>query len=306
MNKIKTNFSIKDLENLSGIKAHTIRIWEKRYNLLQPERTDTNIRFYNLSSLQKILNISYLNKNGYKISKIAHLTNNEVKALVKKIASEESKEQHYINDLKICMMNFDRVHFESIFKTLRENYSFKDIFYLVLVPLLEEIGLLWQTDTITPAHEHFIVELIKLKILIQTDKISSFVNLKANHKTVYVLFLPDNEVHELGLLYSHLELTSLNKHTIYLGQSVPIEGLQYLLKYYNNITFISFFTVKPEKEQLHNYMKEFSDKLLKNTSNTFLISGRLTMHIDTAKYSKSISTYYGTKEVIEAIKKRKL
>jgi len=168
MNNVKTKFSIKDLENLSGIKAHTIRIWEKRYNLFQPNRTDTNIRYYSLASLQKLLNISYLNRNGYKVSKIAKLKTEEIPALVKEIAQENDANNHSVNLFKMAMLNFDQTLFYNTFNDLEKENSFHDIFYNTLVPLLDEIGLLWQTDTITPAHEHFIVELIKQKILIYT------------------------------------------------------------------------------------------------------------------------------------------
>lgn len=304
MNKIKNNFSIKDLENLSGIKAHTIRIWEKRYNLLQPNRTDTNIRFYSLASLQKILNISYLNTNGYKISKIAKLNDQEIKDLVHKIASEQSIEHHYINQVKLCMMNFDKIKFYEIYDELSKQYSFKDIFFNIFVPLLDEIGLLWQTDTITPAHEHFIVELIKQKILIHTEKekINLLSSNESDYKTLCVLFLPDNEVHELGLLYAYLELTTNKNHTIYLGQSVPIDALHHLLKYYKDITFLTSFTVSPEKENLDKYLEEFHSKILENNSNKLYISGRLTAMIDEKKLPNNISVYKTTKEAIEAIK----
>lgn len=305
MNKIKNNFSIKDLENLSGIKAHTIRIWEKRYNLLQPNRTDTNIRFYSLASLQKILNIGYLNTNGYKISKIAKLSNDEIKNEVKQIASEKNVEHNYINKVKLCMMNFDKIQFYSICRELSDKYTFEDIFFNIFVPILDQIGLLWQTDTITPAHEHFIVELIKQKILIETEKkkLSILSSSEYEYETVCILFLPDNEIHELGLLYAYLELTTNKNHTIYLGQSVPIDSLQHLLKHYDAITFLSSFTVSPEKENLNKYLEEFYTKLLEKTSNTLHISGRLTELIDKKNIPQSITTYTTTKEAIDSLKK---
>ena len=161
MNNIKNNFSIKDLENLSGIKAHTIRIWEKRYELFNPNRTDTNIRYYSLQSLQKILNIAYLNSNGYKISKIAKLSALEITTKVKEISSEANSNNHYIDIFKLAMLNFDQGLFSSTYNELSLKLPFRSIFYDILVPFLDEIGLLWQTDTISPAHEHFIVELNK-------------------------------------------------------------------------------------------------------------------------------------------------
>ena len=121
MNNIKTEFSIKDLENLSGIKAHTIRIWEKRYNLFQPKRTDTNIRYYSTESLQKILNVAFLNNNGYKISKISNLSNNDISALVKEIASNENVDDEYaVNAFKLAMLTFDQRLFSKTYKELIE------------------------------------------------------------------------------------------------------------------------------------------------------------------------------------------
>ena len=131
MDNIKTRFSIKDLENLSGIKAHTIRIWEKRYNLFQPNRTETNIRYYSLASLQKLLNITFLNKNGYKVSKIAQLTSEEIPELVKKIAKESDPDNHYVDLFKISMLNFDQTLFYKTFRELSKDQSLSDIFYNV-------------------------------------------------------------------------------------------------------------------------------------------------------------------------------
>lgn len=301
MNNIKTKFSIKDLENLSGIKAHTIRIWEKRYNLFQPNRTETNIRYYSLKSLQKILNIAYLNNNGYKVSKIAQLKAEEIPAKVKEIALDNNDDIHYaVNLLKISMINFDQTLFYETFNELKNKMSFQDIFHLVFVPLLEHIGLLWQTHTITPAHEHFIFELIKQKILVATERAIGSSKPKHNEKT-YVLFLPDNEVHELGLLYINLELATRGFHSIYLGQSVPIESLEYLKDYYDEIVFVSSFTVKPEKEIINDYLQEFSNKVLNERYNLLLISGRQIQHIDTSKLNNKIKLFNNTKEVLQSL-----
>ena len=199
MNNIKVNFSIKDLENLTGIKAHTIRIWEKRYNLLSPDRSDTNIRNYSLTSFQKLLNISYLNNNGLKISKIASLKEEEIPIKVREIASRGKVEDHAINAFKVAMLNFDQVLFYNTYNNLIENKTFNDVFYTVFLPLLKDIGLLWQTHTISPAHEHFISVHIKQKILLNIERLQSL-EPKPTSKT-YVLFLPDNEIHDIGLLY---------------------------------------------------------------------------------------------------------
>lgn len=303
MNSIKTNFSIKDLENLSGIKAHTIRIWEKRYNLFKPNRTDTNIRYYSTASLQKILNISFLNKNGYKISKIASLDENEISSLVKEIAESKDPNNHSINLLKLAMINFDQSLFNKTFYKLEEEMSFKTIFFDVFIPLLDHIGLLWQTDTITPAHEHFIVEIIKKKILVETEKAYK-INTPDLSQKPYALFLPDNEMHELGLLFTNLELTLKGKHVIYLGQSVPIKSLEFLLTKHKDITFISNFTVSPENENVEDYLNSFSSTLLKNNKCKLLVSGRLLVTKPNISNS-NIKTFESTKDLIDHINNEK-
>tara|TARA_Y100001963_G_C6722364_1_gene419720 strand:- start:341 stop:1252 length:912 start_codon:yes stop_codon:yes gene_type:complete len=303
MNSIKTNFSIKDLENLSGIKAHTIRIWEKRYNLFKPNRTDTNIRYYSTASLQKILNISFLNKNGYKISKIASLDENEISSLVKEIAESKDPNNHSINLLKLAMINFDQSLFNKTFYKLEEEMSFKTIFFDVFIPLLDHIGLLWQTDTITPAHEHFVVEIIKKKILVETEKAYK-INTPDLSQKPYALFLPDNEMHELGLLFTNLELTLKGKHVIYLGQSVPIKSLEFLLTKHKDITFISNFTVSPENENVENYLNNFSSTLLKNNKCKFLVSGRL-LGTKPNISNSNIKTFESTKDLIDHINNEK-
>ncbi len=164
MNNVKKFFSIRDLENLSGIKAHTIRIWEKRYNLLTPERTATNIRTYSLASLQKLLNITLLYNNGTKISKIAKIPEENIPLMAREIVAKNSVKNHAINAFKLAMINFDQTLFFNTYNSLLAERSFRDIFIEVFIPLLNELGLLWQTDTISPSHEHFITNLIKQKV----------------------------------------------------------------------------------------------------------------------------------------------
>ncbi|MGB8705352.1 MAG: MerR family transcriptional regulator, partial [Gillisia sp.] len=203
MEHIKQNFSIKDLEHLSGIKAHTIRIWEKRYNILQPDRTDTNIRTYDISNLQKILNITFLNGHGYKISRIAKLSDEEIAIMVKEVAATASEENRAINSFKVAMINFDEALFNKTYKSLQKKKTFRSIFHDVFLPLLTEIGLLWQTDTINPVHEHFLVGLIKQKLYCNIAQLED--ENKHYSKDLYVLFLPENEIHDLGILFLNYE-----------------------------------------------------------------------------------------------------
>lgn len=299
MNNIKTIFSIKDLENLTGIKAHTIRIWEKRYELLEPERTDTNIRFYNLSHLQKLLNISFLNNNGLKISKIASLENSEIHQQVRDLASKGNVKNHAINTLKLAMLDFDQELFYETYNALIKNQSFRNLFYEVFIPFLSEIGMLWQTDTITPAHEHFITSLIKQKILVNTELLQA--TNKVTHKNAYVLFLPDNEIHELGLMFINYELNAAGQRSIFLGASVPIASLSDILAYYEKVIFISYFTVRPLKDELTNYLEDFNTQLLKDKNHELWILGQMTQHIDNETPSSEIKVFKTIDSLIATI-----
>jgi methanogenic corrinoid protein MtbC1 len=299
MNNIKSNFSIKDLENLSGIKAHTIRIWEKRYNLLRPERTDTNIRHYSIGSLQKLLNVAFLNENGFKISKIAGLKESDIPINVREVASRGKIKHHAINAFKMSMLNFDQVLFYNTYSNLLDEKSFRDIFYDIFVPLLNEIGMLWQTDTITPAHEHFLSIHIKQKILVNIEKLQSL-EPKPEAKT-FVLFLPENEIHDIGLLFINYELRSRGFHTIFLGESVPIKSLVDLQNFFNDITFISYFTVKPEEHSVISYTLMFKELLIGKQKSKLWILGQKLKNINNDEFPKGVTAYKTIKDLVKVL-----
>lgn len=295
MNNVKNIFSIKDLENLSGIKAHTIRIWEKRYNVLEPMRTESNIRYYDLASLQKLLNITLLHNHGYKISKIAKYPEETIPSLVREIISEKSAKHHAINAFKIAMMNFDQTLFFNTYNSLLSEKSFREIFYDVFIPLMNEIGLLWQTDTITPAHEHFITYLIKQKVLTNTEKLQNVEPIKTDK--VFVLYLPLNEIHELGLMYLNYEIVFHGYKSIYLGESVPLESLKDIKKYFDNIVYVSYLTVEPNKDLVNTYVDKFYTEILDETSELWLL-GRLVEFIDTSKISSNTKIHHSISELV--------
>jgi DNA-binding transcriptional MerR regulator len=287
MEHIKQNFSIKDLEHLSGIKAHTIRIWEKRYNILTPSRTDTNIRTYDLESLQKILNVTFLNAHGYKISRIAKLSDSEIGKMVKEVAATASEENRAINSFKISMVNFDSNLFHKTYLNLQESKSFKEIFLEIFIPLLSEIGLLWQTDTINPIHEHFLVGLIKQKLCLNIAQLET-----SNHydgEELYVLFLPENEIHDLGILYLNYELILHHKKTIYLGPSMPLNDMKYLLEIHPNPRFISYLTTEPR--ELSDFIKEFDDVLCKDLKMELNLFGSKIQTVDPNSLSSHIKIF---------------
>ena len=300
MNNVKRHFSIRDLENLSGIKAHTIRIWEKRYNLLSPDRTETNIRTYSLESLQKLLNITMLYHNGYKISKIAGLNEREIPFTVKDIVAKNSIKNHAINAMKLAMINFDQTLFLSTYNGLLASKSFSEIFYEVFVPLLNELGLLWQTNTISPAHEHFITGLIKQKIQTSTEKLQHIE--PTNLSKIFVPFLPENEIHEIGLLYLNYEIVLRGYKSIYLGQTIPVENLKDVMKFYDNIHFLSYFTVHPTKDKVSKYVNDFHQMTIdNNTSSKLWILGRQNQYLQQNSLPASIRIFKSIEQLVEEL-----
>ncbi|WP_010232261.1 MerR family transcriptional regulator [Gillisia marina] len=287
MEHIKQNFSIKDLEHLSGIKAHTIRIWEKRYNILTPTRTDTNIRTYDLENLQKILNITFLNGHGYKISRIAKLNDSEIGKMVKEVAATASEENRAINSFKIAMVNFDSNLFHKTYTNLLDSKSFREIFLEIFIPLLNEIGLLWQTDTINPVHEHFLVGLIKQKLYLNIAKLDS--SEEYDGEELFVLFLPENEIHDLGILYLNYELSFHRKKTIYLGPSMPLQDMRYLFEVHPNPTFISYLTTEPR--DLSEFISQFDAVLGKDSKMELNLFGSKIQSIDPNSLPKHIKLF---------------
>jgi DNA-binding transcriptional MerR regulator len=255
---VKTQFSIKDLENLSNVKAHTIRIWEKRYGLLNPDRTDTNIRTYNLENLKKLLNVTFLYNNGFKISKIAKLANHELQELIQNEAVTK-EDEIAIKAFKTAMFDFDYGHFNRTYHQLFETKSFRNLFFDVFLPLLSDIGLLWQSGTIDPAHERFISELIKQKIILHIEIAQQ--EFQEQNDMVFALYLPYQEIHEIGLLYCNYEILNAGFKTIYLGNNIPLDSLHYILKHHEKVTFLSYFTVEPQQQSISDYLNSFETEV---------------------------------------------
>jgi DNA-binding transcriptional MerR regulator len=297
MDNIKQDFTIKDLENISGIKAHTIRIWEKRYNLLEPKRSDTNIRYYSHQNLQKLLNVVLLSKNNYKISKIAKMSEEEILQESREVAFATAANDEAINALKLSMFQFDKVLFNNTYHKLLSKKTFKEIFKEVFIPFLQHIGLLWQTDTLLPAHEHFISNLIAQKIHINIENLEH--GIKDSEKT-YVLFLPENEIHELGLLYLNYELVLRGNQTIYLGQNLPLNNLNYFFKLEKDLVFVTSLTVQPYDERIKEYFEEI-ENLLEKTNHEFIALGRKTSLIKNNKYKFNVSFYDNVIDLLKVL-----
>lgn len=288
---VKTQFGIKDLENLSNVKAHTIRIWEKRYNLLEPDRTDTNIRKYDLENLKKLLNIAYLYNAGHKISKLASLNPTQIQALIKKDINGQNSE-YMLNILKSAMFDFDGDLFDATIEKLLDQKSFKEVFSEVFVPLLNEMGILWHSGTIDPSHEHFVSEKIKHAIIKQSENQK---RINSNKDQIFVLYLPYQEIHEIGLLYANYELLSNGFNTIFLGANIPLESLIYVLKTKTKVTFVTYFTVRPENDNFDKYLDDFQNDVCSKEPCELWILGRKTgknaKNTTNVKFFKSLKQF---------------
>lgn len=245
-------FSIKDLESYTGIKAHTIRIWEQRYGLLKPTRTESNIRKYSDNELKTLLNISLLNSRGHKISEIASMSDEAILALISQYSNSSQNDDTVISSLKLSMLNFDEKLFNDIVEHRIASHGLEHTFINILAPFLKEIGFLWLTNSICPAQEHFVSNLIKQKIYVGIDQID--INQIKHPEKTFVLYLPELEFHEISLLMLNLTLRSRGYKTIFLGQSVPIEDLIQLYQRLGDVHFISLFTTQPPQVLLSTYI----------------------------------------------------
>jgi MerR family transcriptional regulator, light-induced transcriptional regulator len=216
------SYSIKDLEKITGIKAHTIRIWEKRYGIVEPSRTPTNIRFYSDEDLRHLMNVAILNKYGYKISNIQIMSSAEITKCVVDLTNQDIDNDHQVDNLVMSMMEMDEQRFEKIISSSIIKHGFDYTFENLLHKFLERIGILWQIGAVVPAQEHFISQLIRQKLILAIDGQHQ---LRNNYKT-FLLFLPENEYHELALLYLQLLIRKAGHKVIYLGQNVPFQNLK--------------------------------------------------------------------------------
>lgn len=217
-------FTIKDLENLSGIKAHTIRIWEHRYTFLKPRRTNTNIRYYNNEELKTVLNIALLNKYGYKISHLDKMNPDEVRGKIISLSNIQAQQERLINELVQFMIDLDMDKFENLLENYIMGKGIDKAITQVIFPFLEKIGILWLTNHINPAQEHLVTNIIRQKLIVGIE--GAFTHFNIN-KTV-LLFLPEGEHHELGLLYMYYLLKNKGVKTLYLGANLPIKDVEFV------------------------------------------------------------------------------
>jgi MerR family transcriptional regulator, light-induced transcriptional regulator len=250
-----STYSIKDLEQLSGIKAHTLRIWEQRYNLLSPKRTDTNIRFYDDDDLKLILNVALLNDNGFKISKIASMDRPEMREEVMKLTERSLTHDDQIHALTICMIEMDEERFEKILSSNIIKLGFEQTMMNIIYPFMSKIGVLWQTGAINPAQEHFISNLVRQKLIVAIDGQV----LAANGKK-FLLFLPEGELHEISILFATFLIKNKGHKVIYLGQNTPNEDLSQVYDIHRPDFLMTVITTSPALDQVEEYFIGLSNR----------------------------------------------
>lgn len=252
-------YTIRELENLSGVKAHTIRIWEKRYGLITPKRTSTNIRTYCDSELKKLLNISLLNRNGIKISTIARLSYDEIIRRIDELTDDVNVAENQIESLKMAMIELDEHNFEQVLAKSIIHLGFEETVVQIVYPFLKKVGLMWQTGQVSPAQEHFITNLIRQKFLVAIDGLVTKYN-NANEKR-FVLFLPEGELHEIGLLFLYYLIKKRGHKIVYLGQSMPLNDLLELVRNKNADYLVTAITSTINGQNPDEYLRILSNKI---------------------------------------------
>jgi MerR family transcriptional regulator, light-induced transcriptional regulator len=250
-----SSYSIKDLEQLSGIKAHTLRIWEQRYNIISPKRTDTNIRTYDDLDLKLVLNISLLKDHGYKISEIARLSVDEMNQEVIKISDRHLSYPDQIHALTISMIDLDEERFEKIISTNILQFGFESTMIHIIYPFLSRIGTLWVTGSVGPAQEHFITNLIRQKLIVAID---GQVSKQRTNGKKYMLYLPEGELHEISLLFANYIIRARNNKVVYLGQSLPFNELVFAYDIHKPDYIFSAITSVPSNLETQLYVNRLA------------------------------------------------
>ncbi len=264
-------FTIKDLENLSGIKAHTIRIWEQRYNFLKPQRTATNIRYYSNEELKTILNVALLNKYGYKISHISRMQAHEIIQRILSLDDAAAVKERIINDLVKDMVDLDMEKFEQTLASYISSKGIERTVLQIIFPFLEKIGILWQTGHINPAQEHLVTNIIRQKLIVAIEAASPVTQ---SEKTI-LLFLPEGEYHELGLLFVYYILKNRGFQTIYLGANVPFKDVEFVVNLKKPDLIYIHLTIGATNFNFEKFINNLSSKF---SITPVIISGQLTQH----------------------------
>jgi DNA-binding transcriptional MerR regulator len=252
-----SNYSIRDLEQLSGIKAHTLRIWEQRYNIISPKRTDTNIRTYDDKDLKLVLNISLLKDHGYKISEISRMSQDEMHQEVIAISEKQLNYPDQIHALTIAMLDLDEDRFEKIINTNILKFGFESLMINIIYPFLSRIGTLWITGSIGPAQEHFITNLIRQKLIVAID--GQFTRQRTDARK-YLLYLPEGELHEISLLFADYIIRSRQNKVVYLGQSLPFTEIEFAHEIHKPDYLFTVVTSVPGQDEIQQYVYKLANR----------------------------------------------
>lgn len=287
-------YKIKDLETLTGIKAHTIRIWEKRYGLISPERTDTQIRTYDDADLTMLLNIALLNKNGVKISKIASMSPEQISEKVEKFLDNTS-EDICTEKLILALVELDENLFKGTLQEQIDQHGVEYTFVNVLIPFLDRIGVMWLVGTINPGQEHFISNLIRQKVIAEIDKLP--VPKRTKHPVL--LFLPEHEWHEISLLFYHYILRNQGIDTIYLGQSLPYDSLIQTIDRFKPSAIVTSWLTGVDPKFMQNYFK----RLVKDTEGIKVVGGgyQINANYEELGLENYFSQFKDAKELLELV-----
>lgn len=286
-------FTIRDLENLSGIKAHTIRVWEQRYNLFQPKRSSTNIRYYNSEDLRTILNISLLTRFGFRISQINKMPRAEISDKVLSLSTPEAYQEKMLNDLVLAMISLDAYSFEDRIDQYLLSKGPEQAIKKLIFSFLERIGLLWMTSHINAAQEHLVTQVIRQKLLAAIDKIPPSKGLS----NPVLMFLPEGEQHELGLIFVHYILRSQGTPVLYLGPNLPMADLAFAVQSTDPARIYAHITWLPGRKDMNAFISEFQ-RLLPNKK--LYLSGTISGY-STRKLPENFVYLKDLNEVITAL-----
>lgn len=292
----RATYQINDLERLTGIKAHTIRIWEKRYGLVQPFRTSTNIRYYDDDHVRKLLNVATLLDGGYKISRIAALSEKEMKELLQGMRNRTETDivsRGFVNDLVVAMLSFDEPAFEKTFSAAVTRFGLYDAMLKVIYPFLYKVGLLWTLAETIPAQEHFASCIIRKKLMAAIDGLPS-PGRKDKH---FVLFLPPGEWHDVGLLFSEYMIRSKGYPVIYLGQNVPLENLSQVMNATTVTHAVGFFVTGRPDEEIEAFLSDICNKF-KNIN--VLIGGHAALN-SAAKFPAAVTRLHAPQDLLNIL-----
>lgn len=248
-------FSISDLENLSGIKAPTIRMWEQRYSILRPERTATNIRTYSDDDLRRLLNVATLCGRGHRISHVARLSEEELAHAVLAGSDDPHDYARQVNALLAAMLEMNEHQLTKVLTTTIRQLGFETAIMYVAYPFLQRIGLLWQAGSVNPAQEHLVTNLLRQKMLVAADALPLVAPATTRR---WVLFLPEGELHELALLFMNHALRSRGHHVLYLGQNMPLNDLELVCTTYQPHAICCVMTALPERDNVQAYINELA------------------------------------------------